>query len=327
MPITISGGNNNYGIPISGSTQSQTLNPSTASSGAVNYLQPASAPTTGNVLGNATPNGNSNNYYASTPAPAPVVAPKPVLNKAAVDATQMSLDQLGGILERALAGNEQEYTNAENLFKTQETTEQGNYNKNTDTNTMNYDSNMMESLRAGVKSISGLLSILRGTGAEGWANNAVRDTVSSDIRTGLDTRNENQGKLDTTISSFLSELAGKRRANEGVRLNNEFAARRENATQKQTLNQDMAKLYSDAEDNATASNYLTQAGSLAPEIAKYSVAPVSAYDAAPVKVQAPEISAFGAPTDQSSTVSKGNNDTAGIFTIGESRKKLAGMGA
>jgi len=319
----VAGGNT--GIRISGGGLTAPANSS-------NFLQNTSDPTTissGNVLGflSGTSTGNGNNYAPAPVQAAPKPAPKPVLNQAAVNNTQGSIDALAGILQRALDAENQKYTNAETLFNEQQAGEQGRYDKGTETNQLNYDSNLMASLRAGAKGLGGLLSILRGTGAEGWANDAVRDTTSSDIRTGLDTRNENQTSLDNGISSFLGELAGKRRDNEATRQNNEFAHRGNNASEAQRLYKEMAGFYSDAEDTGNATRLMNKAGEYTPEIAKYSVAPVRGYDASPVKVQAAPVTAFSGATEKNVNYDGGNNSNNGIFTINNTRKKLAGVGA
>lgn len=317
----VAGGNT--GIRISGGGLTAPANSS-------NFLQNTSDPTTissGNVLGSGTSTGNGNNYAPAPVQAAPKPAPKPVLNQAAVNNTQGSIDALAGILQRALDAENQKYTNAETLFNEQQAGEQGRYDKGTETNQLNYDSNLMASLRAGAKGLGGLLSILRGTGAEGWANDAVRDTTSTDIRTGLDTRNENQTSLDNGIGSFLSELDGKRRDNKATWQNNEFAHRGNNASEAQRLYKEMAGFYSDAEDTGNATRLMNKAGEYTPEIAKYSVAPVRGYDASPVKVQAAPVTAFSGAAEQNVNYDGGSNPNNGIFTINNTRKKLAGVGA
>ena len=317
----VAGGNT--GIRISGGGLTAPANSS-------NFLQNTSDPTTissGNVLGSGTSTRNGNNYAPAPVQAAPKPAPKPVLNQAAVNNTQGSIDALAGILQRALDAENQKYTDAETLFNEQQAGEQGRYDKGTETNQLNYDSNLMASLRAGAKGLGGLLSILRGTGAEGWANDAVRDTTSSDIRTGLDNRNENQTSLDNGIGSFLGELAGKRRDNEATRQNNEFAHRGNNASEAQRLYKEMAGFYSDAEDTGNATRLMNKAGEYTPEIAKYSVAPVRGYDASPVKVQAAPVTAFSGAAEQNVNYDGGSNPNNGIFTINNTRKKLAGVGA
>lgn len=249
------------------------------------------------------------------------------LDQAAIQNTQKSLDQLPSILDAALAANRQKYQNAENGFNAQEQQQRGQYDTGTTTNQQNYDSNFMDSLRSGAQGLSGLLSILRGTGVEGWANQAVRDTTAGDIRNGLDTRNQNQTALDTSFSNFQNDLKDKRQQNSDTLTNNEFAARGNSATQMQKLYTEMAKYYADAGDNATATHYLNLAGDQSAAIAKYGTAPVSAFDTNPVSVQAAPISAFSAPTNQSVSYDPGMADNKGLFTIGDVRRRLAGAGA
>lgn len=270
---------------------------------------------------------------AATPPPTPITTPPTsttstsTLNNAAIANTNKSLALLPDILAHALAANDQSFQNAQHGFDVQEQQQRGQYNDGTTTNQNNYDANTMASLRAGAQGLGGLLSILRGTGVEGWANNVVRDTTNSDIRNGADTRQQNQTALDTSLSSFLSDLADKRHSNEVTHQNNEFASRKDNATQLQDLYTKMAQYYADNGDNATATDFMNKAGDQSQAIARYGVAPVGKYDMSPVTVKAPEISAFAAPTQQSINYNGGDTGTGGIFTIGDARKRLAGAGA
>ena len=311
---------NNYGIPISGSFQ--TPNMPVQNTAVTNDQYMSTGNVTPRVLGDQTSTAPVRNT-------APVqTAPKPVLNRAAVDNTQKSIDELAGMLQRALDADRQRFNNAEAGFNAQEAQQRGQYDTGTVTNQQNYDSNLMASLRSGANGLSGLLSILRGTGAEGWARDAVQNTANNDIRTGLDTRNENQTGLDNSIGNFLTELAGKRRNNQEVLQNNEFAARGQNASEAQRLYKEMAGFYSDAENTDEATRFMNKAGEYTPDIARYSTAPVGTYDEKPVEVKAAPITAFGGPTRQNVAASSGDNGAnAGIFTINDTRRRLAGAGA
>ena len=125
----------------------------------------------------------------------------------------------------------------------------------------------------------------------------------------------------------MSELDGKRRDNKATWQNNEFAHRGNNASEAQRLYKEMAGFYSDAEDTGNATRLMNKAGEYTPEIAKYSVAPVRGYDSSPVKVQAAPVTAFGGAAEQNVNYDGGNNSNNGIFTINNTRKKLAGVGA
>lgn len=264
-----------------------------------------------------------------TTSPAPtggaVSTPK-VLNQAAINNTQMTIDQLPALLQAALEAEGQRYQNAIGGFTAQEQAQRGTYDKSTETNQLNYDSNFMDSIRAGVKGLGGLFNILRGTGAaggsvEGDVRDVVGEVTSKDIRTGADTRDENQGALDASLSTFLTDLGLKRRQNEDVRVNNERAIRRDNLTQMQDLFGKMAGFYGDADRVAERDQFMTRAGSLTPEIAANSRTQVSNYDSTPVMVKAPELTAFAAPSQPNAIAAPSNGQVgSGIFAISDRRR-------
>lgn len=276
--------------------------------------------TTGTATGTApstAPSGGS--------APAPVRV-APALNQAAVNNTQMTIDQIPGILQAALEAEAQRYQNTTAGFNAQETAQKGTYDQSTTTNQLNYDANFMDSIRAGIKGLGGLMQILRGTGAsggsvEGDVRNVVGGVTANDIRTGADTRNENQSGLDSALSQFLTDLGLKRRQNEDVRVNNERSLRRDASTQLQDLYGKMAGFYGDAERTGERDAFMARAGALTPEIAANSTARVSAYDQTPVAVQAPQLTAFAAPSQPNVITAPSDGQVgSGIFAISDRRR-------
>lgn len=253
-------------------------------------------------------------------------APAPVFNEAGARNTQRTLDELPGLLEAALRAEATKYQNVIGEFDAQEQGQRKTYDQSTTTNQLNYDSNFMDSIRAGIKGIGGLMNLLRGTGAAGGtaedqAREAVGAVTSNDIRTGADTQKENQTSLDTSLSTFLSELQRKRQQAEDTRANNESAVRRENYTLMQDLFSKMAGFYGDVNNTAEANKWMNKAGDLTPKIAKNSRTQVSKYDTTPVVVQAPELAAFTDPTQPSVTVAPNGQIGSGIFTLNERRRK------
>jgi hypothetical protein len=253
----------------------------------------------------------------------------PALNQAAVNNTQIALDQLPGLLQAALQAEGQRYQNTVNDFGTQEKQQRGTYDQSTTTNQQNYDQTYMDSIRAGTKGLGGLFNILRGTGAAGsTVEGDVRDIVggvtANDIRTGADTQKENQTSLDSSLGAFLTDLDRKRRMNEDTRVNNERAITRDNQTQMQDLLSKMAGFYGDAGRTAERDSFMTRAGELTPGIAQNSRAQLSAYDTTPVAVQAPQLTAFAAPTQPDVAVAPDNGQVgSGIFTMSDRRRKEA----
>lgn len=256
----------------------------------------------------------------------------PVLNQAAVDATQASLASLDTILANALASSKTGYTNAITQLDEQEKQERGRYDEGTVGNMKNYDSNLAASLRAGRSGRAGLMAALRGGGGSGnsfardWVENTVGDTTSNDIREGYNTYDENRNELDTSLSTLLTGLKGKRQQNEDTLANNERAARLYDAQQRQDLLQKLAGIYGEAE-RPEASTYIAQAGSYAPTIAQNMGAQVSSFDATPVEVKAPDVTAFSAPEQKSMGATP--NQSTGVFSLTDPRRRkqeqLAGV--
>lgn len=248
------------------------------------------------------------------------------LNQGAVNATQASIDSLGTILAQALASAQTGYDNANNLMNQQEQSQRKSYDEGTLSNMQNYDANLGASLRAGRTGLSGLMAALRGGGGAGndfardWVQNTVADTAANDIREGYNTFDENKRGLDTTLSTFLTELGRKRQENEDTLVNNRRAANLYDAQQRQLLNQTLSELYGKAGMFDQASNFMAQAGNQAGRIAENSGARVSAYNTAPVEVKSPDITAFEAPEKQAMTASP-DRTSSGIFSILDPRRR------
>lgn len=262
----------------------------------------------------------------NAPAPAPVQGSTGrALDTASVNNTQLAIDQLPGLLDAALAAEKQKYDNANSAFNSQEQLQRGNYDTSSTTNQQNYDSNFMDSIRAGIKGLGGLFALLRGTGAGGGtAEQMAKDTVggvtANDIRSGADARDQNQIALDASLSSVLSDLKQKRQENQDTYTNNQAAARRESNTSAQDLYSKMAGYYSAAGQNDAANSWMTRAGALTPSIAQDSKVRVSNYDTTPVAVQAPKLTAFKTPTQPSVVASSPQQIGAGIFTMSDRKK-------
>lgn len=264
---------------------------------------------------------------AAAPAPTQTTTStyKP-LNTAAINNTNATIGQLPALLQAALDAENQRYSNTENDFNAQEQQQRGTYDTSTTTNQQNYDANYMDSIRAGIKGLGGLMALLRGTGAAGGTvDDQVRDTVggvtAQDIRGGADTQKENQSALDASLGSFLTSLKTKRDTNRDTRTNNERAIRRDSNTQLQDLYGKMAGYYSEAGNTAEYNNWMAKAGALTPEIATNSRTQVSPYDTTPVAVQAPQITAFAGPTQPNVLAAPSNGQVgSGIFTMTDRRR-------
>lgn len=250
----------------------------------------------------------------------------PALNQAAINNTQLALDQLPALLDAALRAEATRRDNTLRGFNDQEAGQRKQYDESTTTNQQNYDANYMAAIRSGIQGLGGLFNILRGSGAAGGtAQDIARDTVggvtANDIRMGADTQQGNQRALDTSLSTFLTELKGKRQAAEDTFRNNESAYRRDNLSQQQDLMSKMASYYSDGGRVNEATNWMNRAGSLTPAIAQNSMAKQSSYDTTPVAVKAPELSAFSAPSQPDVTMATPDQVGTGIFTMNKKKEQ------
>lgn len=248
------------------------------------------------------------------------------LNQGAVDATNASMAGLDTILAQALASAQTGYDNASRLMNQQEQSQRKSYDEGTLSNMQNYDANLGASLRAGRTGLSGLMAALRGGGGAGndfarnWVQNTVADTASNDIREGYNTFDENKRGLDSSLSTFLTDLGRKRQENEDTLANNRRAANLYDAQQRQSLNQTLSDLYGKAGMFGQASDFMGSAGGQAGRIAENSGAKVSAYNTAPVEVKAPDITAFASPEKQAMTASP-DRTSSGIFSILDPRRR------
>ena len=295
---------------------------------ALSKVSRTTTPVTTQPQGNGGTGGQVLGDSTVTTAPASGGAALPALNQAAINNTQVAIDQLPALLRAALEAEATRYGNLTRAFNDQETNQRGVYDESTTTNQQNYDANYMDSIRAGIKGLGGLMNILRGTGAAGGtAQDLVRDTVggitSADIRTGADTQKANQTALDSSLSQFLTELKGKRQNAEDTRVNNERAINRDNLSQMQDLYSKMAGYYSDAGRTGEATNFMNRAGGLTPQIAQNSMAKQSAYDTTPVAVKAPTLTAFAEPTQPDVAVAPESGQVGtGIFTMNRKKEQV-----
>lgn len=252
-------------------------------------------------------------------------APRPVLNQGAINNTRMNLDALAGILAEALGSAQTGYNNANNQFAAQEQQQKGQYDESTLRNMGNYDSNLAAALRAGRSGRQGLMAALRGGGGAGneyasnWINDVVGDTTSNDIREGFNTYDENRASVDNSYGTFLSGIKEKRQKNDETLENNRRAARLYDAQQRQELLQKIAGEYGAAEMTGERDNYLAQAAAQTPNVAANMNSYVKQYDTAPVKVEAPNVTAFDTPEQQDMTATPNRN--TGIFSLMDPRRR------
>lgn len=267
-----------------------------------------------------------NTSLPTSPAPAAGGTGK-TLNQGAVDNTNATIAQLPGLLQSALANEATQHQNIENGLNSQQANQQATYDTSTVNNQKNYDSNFMDSIRAGIKGLGGLVNLLRGNGAGGGtAEDQVRSvvgaTTAGDIQTGATTQKNNQTGLDGSLSQFLTDLSGKHQANQDTYVNNTRAINRDSQTQLQDLYGKLAGFYGDAGDTGQRDSFMAKAGALTPTIADNTKTQTSAYDTTPVAVKAPQLTAFSAPSQPNvAALPQDGQVGSGIFSLGQDKRK------
>lgn len=262
----------------------------------------------------------------ATAAPGPSTTNAP-LDQAAIDNTNSSIAQIPGLLQAALASENNKFANAQNAFNAQEAQQRGQYGTSSTTNQQNYDANFMDAIRAGIKGLHGLFQLLRGTGAAGGTaddqvRNVVGATTASDVGAGANTFKTNQDQLDQSLGQFLTELSGKRQAADDTHTNNVSAINRDSNSNLQDLYSKMAGFYGNAGDTAEANDWMAKAGALIPKIAQESKSVTSKFDTTPIVVHAPNLTAFAAPRQPAvATAPQDGQVGSGIFALAAPRDR------
>lgn len=254
------------------------------------------------------------------------------LNQVGIDAINSSLGQLDTVRDQGLATEKNKYNSLIDRYSDEATQNQNKYDADLLTTNKNHAKNLMQSLYAGIGGLGSLLSIIRGQGAgSGTARDLVENAVGSqtarDIAGGDQTREDNTSALDNFINTFLSKDENRRREAELTLENNQNAIRSNELSQRQELLNNLAKIYGDAGRTADAQKYAADAISLNPRLTSLSNRGVAEYSPVDAAVQAPTLTSFAGPSTGGVTASGGaGNLGAGVFTLGDFRKRLQSQG-
>lgn len=210
------------------------------------------------------------------------------VNSAAVGATQSAIDSLG---TESAVGNkniDDSYKSVIGKYDNENVQNEGDYNENVVTNNTNLDKNTQNayvSAAQGRRGLRGTLAAIGALGGDGsvLADRAVTEEANRDVGGARDTATTNDAALTKAITKYRDDDKERRAEADTSRANSKTALEGSIASKKQTFLQKMADLYSAGGDDASASNYLTQAGGLNNEIAsKTAVAatPITARSAA-----------------------------------------------
>lgn len=200
--------------------------------------------------------------------------PAPVLDQAAVEATQKAIDALSTQREVGFKNIEDDYSHLIGGYKREAERNEGDYGENVVTNNTNLQKNKQNALvsaaqgRRGLRGVLASIGALFGTGGR-LADRAVTTEANQDIGGAADTAAENAQQLDTAIGRFREEDENRREEAKTARRNQRTALAGTIAADRQKLYKSMADIYKEAEDTDAASNWLRKAGDLNEYIASH----------------------------------------------------------
>ena len=201
---------------------------------------------------------------------------------AARAATQKSIDSLDTVLGNGLSDITKRYQNILAGYGEEEALNAKTYNDQVNQNEQTRTDTRQQALLAGAQGGQGLratlasLNALGGTGAL-LANRAIAQTVNKDIGEGDKVFSNNATQLDNANNAMVADQKKRRQEADDARVGEEQALRKSVAANKQSLFEKMAGYFSDIGNTGAAGDYISRAGSLAPEIASYTRAQVTPY--------------------------------------------------
>lgn len=196
----------------------------------------------------------------------------PVLNRAAVSATQQAIDSLGTEEQVGRQNVEAGYGSLIGKYDTERARNEADYKEEGVTNNQNLLKNKQNALLAAAQGRRGLrgtlaaIGALSGTGSE-LADRAVQSSANEDIGEASETFATNAQGLDKAWNRFGEEDEDRRREAQTARSNQMTALEGSIASKRQNMFQKLAELYAEGGDTAAAADYLGRAGGLNQEIA------------------------------------------------------------
>lgn len=196
----------------------------------------------------------------------------PVLNTAAVDATQKAINSLDTELGAGYQSIDDSFGSLMSRYDREAQQNEGDYTEQTVTNTNNLSKNKQNALlsaaqgRRGLRATLASLGALSGDGGK-LADRAVTTAANQDVGEAADTYAGNANTLDKAIGRFRDEDKDRRAEAQTSRVNQRTALEGSVASKRQQMFQKMAEIFGGAERAGDANAWLGRAGDLNNEIA------------------------------------------------------------
>lgn len=187
---------------------------------------------------------------------------------AARNATQANIDAVDVGLNNSLAGINSEFERIMRQYAEEKELNTKAYDEQTQQNEQRRSAGTQAGLLAaaqGARGLRGVLASLKALGGTGelLANRAVAQTANADLGENDRTFDANATQLTNAYARTRQDEENRDNEARSARANQEKAARREAAQQRQSLYEKMAGLWTDAGNNAEAANFLGRSGSQA----------------------------------------------------------------
>lgn len=209
---------------------------------------------------------------ASTTAAAPSGPAKPVLNQAAVDATNQAIGSLDVERDTGYKNIDDSFDSLLSRYNKESAANEADYTEQGETNTNNLQKNKQNALLAaaqGRRGLRGTLSAIGALSGDGGvlADRAVTTGANQDIGEAGDTFASNAQTLDKSIKKSREEDADRRAEAETTRTNQRTALEGGIASKRQNYFQKLAEIFGQADRTGEADANLKAAGDLNNEIA------------------------------------------------------------
>ncbi len=209
---------------------------------------------------------------ATTTAAAPSGPAKPVLNQAAVDATNQAIGSLDVERDTGYRNIDDSFGSLLSRYNKESAANEADYTEQGETNTNNLQKNKQNALLAaaqGRRGLRGTLSAIGALSGDGGvlADRAVTTGANQDIGEAGDTFATNAQTLDKSIKKARDEDADRRAEAETTRTNQRTALEGSIASKKQNYFQKLAEIFGQADRTGEANANLQAAGNLNNEIA------------------------------------------------------------
>lgn len=199
-------------------------------------------------------------------------APRPVLNQAAIGATQAAIDSLATEQNVGYGNIDDSHRSLIGKYDKERSQNKEDFDEQSFTNTTSLGKNKQNALLAAAQGRRGLrgtlasIGALSGSGGE-LADRAVTTEANQDLGEATDTYAGNARQLGKAWGRFEEEDKDRRSEADVAKVNQRTALEGAIASKRQNFFQKMAELFAEGGDAGSSASWLNNAGSLNQEIA------------------------------------------------------------